>query len=360
MKNIPSFKQFKENYSLLESADNRLEFMFIDLKEDLENLEISALREGVFLDAAKNWASKAFLGPLGLSKVSYIDKARDVLLGLQLELLKREDEHETKLEEFKKNIESLSPEVPEDKPRIEALNRKVVDEKNVFDSYNKAQKLKIEKAKDIIDAAIDGNERRRAYAEAGLAEDKIILAEKEYEMAKKRSQSSGSLDELTDKIKRLRSDLEEKVKAFKDSEEEKEEKEGKINKAQKEIVSDPIAKKIIERVNKVRPRGIIDLKEEIKKDIASLEADHDRLEEELKTKKRNKKITNENVQKYKRRIDIIKAELEGRKKQLEILESLGKNSISIKRNIENPKKSQEILDTVNDIDRSIEKEKSKS
>lgn len=360
MKNIPSFKQFKENYSLLESADNRLEFMFRDLKEDLGNPEIVSLREGVFLDAAKNWASKAFLGPLGLSKVSYIDKARDVLLGLQLELLKREDEHQTKLEEFKENIESLSPEVPADKPRIEALNSKIKQEETVFDAYNKAQKLKIEKARDVIDAAVDGNQRRRLYAEAGIAEDKIILAEKEYEMAKKRSESSESLDDLTDKIKRLRSELEERVKEFKDSEEEKEEKEGEINKAQKETVSDPIAKKIIDRINKVRPKGIIDLKEEIKKDIASLEAEHDRTEEELKNKRKRGKITLENAKKYKRKIDILKAEIEGRKKQLDILESLGKNTIAVKRNIENRKKSQEILDKVNDIDRNVEKEKSKS
>jgi chromosome segregation ATPase len=359
MKNIPSFKQFKQNYSLLESGDSILESMYLDIKKDITFNEFR-INEGVFGNALKNWASKKILGPFGLSKVSYIDKGRDALLGLELELLKRSDEHESSLEKYAEETESLSSEVPGDKPRIEAIDKKIKQEKDVFDAYVKAQRLKIEKAKDLIDAAVDGNERRRLYADAGLAEDKIILAEKEYELAKKRSTSNEDLNELTDKIKRLRTGLEEKIKAFKDSEEEKEEKEEKFTKMQKDIVSDPIAKRIIDGVKKVRVKSIIDLKEEIKKDIASLEADKDRLEDELKRKRKSGKITLEASKKYKSRISITNAEIEGRKKQLELLNDLGSTSTKVRQNLKDPKKSQELIDKVGEADVKVEAEKSKN
>jgi DNA repair exonuclease SbcCD ATPase subunit len=357
MKNIPSFKQFKDNYSLLESAGTALESMYADLKSDIGEIE-TPINEGVFGNALKNWASKKFLGPLGLSKISYVDKGRDALLGLELELLKRSDKHESELESYAQELESLSSEVPGDKPRIEAIDKKIKDEENVFNAYVKAQKLKIEKAKDIIEASIDGNERRRLYAEAGLAEDKIILAEKEYELAKRRSISNEDLNDLTDKIKKLRNDLEEKIKSFKDSEEEKVEKEEKITKMQQEIVSDPVAKQIIDKVKKVRVKGIIDLKEDIKKDIATLEADRDRIEEEMKKKRRSGKLTGEALKKYKSRISIVSAEIEGRKKQLELLEGLGNTSTKIRENLKDPKKSQETLDKLGEIDMKVETEKS--
>ena len=349
MKNIPSFKQFNENYSLLESADSILENLYYDLKKDLGVDEsLVSINEGLFGNMLANWASKTFLGPLGLSKVSYIDKARKVHLALQLDALKKEDDYETKLEGYKNELDKLSPEVEADKPRMEAIKKKIDDEKNTYDAYIKAQKLKIESAKEIIETAIDGNERRRAYAEAGLADDKIVIADKEYSYAKKRAKSTEELDVLTEKIKKLRSDLEEKVNKFKATEEEKAEKNEKITKEEKNIVSDPISKKIIEKVKKVNPKDIIDLIEEIKKDIASLEADEERAKEELK--KKNKVLNSTQKEKHRKKITIIQAEIEGRKKQLEVLRGLGKNSNSISRNLKNPKKSEEILAKISEID----------
>ena len=357
MKNIPSFKQFNENYSLLESSDSRLESMYYDLKNEASIEEsLVTINEGLFGNMLKNWASKTFLGPLGLSKVKYIDKARDIHLGLELQLLAKKDDYETSLEKYNEEMDKLSSDVEGDKPRIEAIKKKIEEEKRTFDAYSKSQRLKIEKAKEVIEAAIDGNERRRDYADAGMAEDKIILAEKEYDYAKKRS-SSEDLDELSDRIKTLRSNLEEKIEKFKKSEEKKDKKEEEITKDQKEIMGDPIAKRIIDKVKKIRPKGIIDITEDVKKDIATLEADEERLKEEIKRKSSTAgKIQKE---KYRKRLRIIQAEIEGRKKQLEVLRGLGKDSITITKNLKNPKKSQEVLDKIAEIDMEAESEKSK-
>jgi hypothetical protein len=272
--------------------------------------------------------------------------------------LKKKNEYETKLEGYNEEMDKLSSDVEADKPRMEAINKKVEDEKNTIETYIKAQKLKIESAKDVIEAAIDGNERRRVYAEAGMAEDKIVLADKEYDYAKKRAKSTGELDVLTDKIKKLRADLEEKVNKFKESEENKSKKEEEITKDQKETVGDPIAKRIIEKVKGVKTRGIIDLTEDIKKDIATLEADHERVTEEMKKKDKAGNLNKNLRAKYKSKLKVIEAETEGRKKQLEVLRGLGKDSITITRNLKNPKKSQEVLDKIAEIDMESESEKS--
>jgi len=357
MKNIPSFKQFNQNYSLLESADSELESLYYDLKREINIDESLAINEGLFGNMLSNWASKTFLGPLGLSKVSYIDKARNIYLGLELDLLKKRDSYESKLEEYSTEMDKLSSEVEADKPRMEAIKKKLDVEKTSFETYVKAQKLKIESAKDIIEAAIDGNERRRSYADAGMAEDKIVIADKEYDYAKKRAKSTEELDVLTDKIKKLRSDLEEKVNQFKKTEEEKSKKEEEITKDQKVIVGDPMAKRIIENVKGIRTKGIIDITEDLKKDIATLEAERERVEEEMKKKDKAGNL-NKNIRaKYKSKIKVIEAETEGRKKQLEVLRGLGKDSITISRNLKNPKKSQEVLDKIAEIDMDTESEK---
>ena len=357
MKNIPSFKQFNENYSLLESADSELESLYYDLKKEINIDESLAINEGLFGNMISNWASKTFLGPLGLSKVSYIDKARNIYLGLELDLLKKRDSYESKLEEYSTEMDKLSSEVEADKPRMEAIKKKLDVEKTSFETYVKAQKLKIESAKDIIEAAVDGNERRRSYADAGMAEDKIIIADKEYDYAKKRAKSTEELDVLTDKIKKLRNDLEEKVKEFKKTEEGKAKKEEEITKNQKVIVGDPMAKRIIENVTGLRSKGIIDITEDLKKDIATLEAEHERVQEEMKKKDKGVGLNRSLRAKYKSKLKVIEAEIEGRKKQLEVLRGLGKDSITISRNLKNPKKSQEVLDKIAEIDMDTESEK---
>ena len=357
MKNIPSFKQFNENYSLLESADSELESLYYDLKKEINIDESLAINEGLFGNMISNWASKTFLGPLGLSKVSYIDKARNIYLGLELDLLKKRDSYESKLEEYSTEMDKLSSEVEADKPRMEAIKKKLDVEKTSFETYVKAQKLKIESAKDIIEAAVDGNERRRSYADAGMAEDKIIIADKEYDYAKKRAKSTEELDVLTDKIKKLRNDLEEKVKDFKKTEEEKSKKEEEITKDQKVIVADPMAKRIIEKVKGIRTKGIIDITEDLKKDIATLEAEHERVQEEMKKKDKGVGLNRSLRAKYKSKLKVIEAETEGRKKQLEVLRGLGKDSITISRNLKNPKRSQEVLDKIAEIDMESESEK---
>ena len=357
MKNIPSFKQFNQNYSLLESADSELESLYYDLKREINIDESLAINEGLFGNMISNWASKTFLGPLGLSKVSYIDKARNIYLGLELDLLKKKDSYESKLEEYSTEMDKLSSDVEADKPRMEAIKKKLDVEKTSFETYVKAQKLKIESAKDIIEAAVDGNERRRSYADAGMAEDKIIIADKEYDYAKKRAKSTEELDVLTDKIKKLRNDLDEKVNKFKKTEEEKSKKEEEITKDQKVIVGDPMAKRIIEKVKGIRTKGIIDITEDLKKDIATLEAERERVEEEMKKKDKAGNLNKNLRAKYKSKIKVIEAETEGRKKQLEVLRGLGKDSITISRNLKNPKKSQEVLDKIAEIDMDTESEK---
>jgi hypothetical protein len=349
MKNLPSYEQFNKNYSLLESMDSELESSYLEFKNDLSIDEsLITINEGAFGDSIKNWASKSILGSLGLSKVSYIDKARKAHLALQLDLLDRKDEYETKLEEYNEELDKLSPKVSEDKPKVEAIRKKIEEEKRIFDAYTKAQRLKIEKAKDIIEEIVGGNSRRRAYAEAGLAEDKIVMAEQEYEYAKNRSEESGDIDELTEKIKNLRKELEKKVERFKSSEEDRDEKHSEI-KREKESVTDPISKRIIEKIKTAKPKGIIDIVEEIKKDIATYEAEYDRIQEEMKKKSKAGKMNPTIKAGFNKKLKIKKSEIEGRKKQLEILIGLGKDPLSIGRSLKNSKKSEEALAKIAEI-----------
>jgi len=349
MKNLPSYEQFNKNYSLFESMDSTLKSSYLEFKKDLSIDESSiTINEEVFGNSIKNWASKSILGSLGLSKVSYIDKARKAHLVLQLDLLDKKDEYETKLEGYKEELDKLSPKIEEDKAKVEAIKKKIEEEKRIFDAYAKSQRLKIDKAKDIIEEIVGGNSRRRAYAEAGLAEDKITIAEQEYEYAKNRSEESGDIDELTEKIKNLRKELEEKVEKFKSSEEDRDEKHTEI-KREKESVSDPISKRIIEKIKTAKAKGIIDIIEDIKKDIATYEADYDRIQEEMKKKSKAGRLNPVARKEYNKKLKIKKSEIEGRKKQLEILVGLGKDALSIGRSLKNSKKSEEALAKIAEV-----------
>jgi len=118
-----------------------------------------------------------------------------------------------------------------------------------------------------------------------------------------------------------------------------------------------MAKRIIEKVKGIRTKGIIDITEDLKKDIATLEAERERVEEEMKKKDKAGNLNKNLRAKYKSKIKVIEAETEGRKKQLEVLRGLGKDSITISRNLKNPKKSQEVLDKIAEIDMDTESEK---
>ena len=85
MKNLPSFNDFKKYESLIETVDS-------ELRNELFSLETAepnhTINEGVFGDYLKNSLSKFFLG--SLSRVGMIDKARKVLVDLEIDIIEKQ------------------------------------------------------------------------------------------------------------------------------------------------------------------------------------------------------------------------------------------------------------------------------
>ena len=92
MKNMPSFSEFKKYDDLLESADP-------SLVEELRNLETAdteyPINEGYLTNSIKNSLSKFLLG--SFSSLHMIDEARNVILQLKLDMVKKRDQFEKEL-----------------------------------------------------------------------------------------------------------------------------------------------------------------------------------------------------------------------------------------------------------------------
>ena len=84
MKNLPSFNDFKKYGSLIETVDSELSEEFASLESAEPNHTIN---EGIVGDYLKNSLSKFFLG--SLSRVGMIDKARKVLVDLEIDIIEK-------------------------------------------------------------------------------------------------------------------------------------------------------------------------------------------------------------------------------------------------------------------------------
>jgi DNA repair exonuclease SbcCD ATPase subunit len=320
MKNLPSFNDFKKYESLIETIDTELRDEFFSLEAAETNHTIN---EGIFGDYLKNSLSKFFLG--SLSRVGMIDKARKILVDLEIEAIGKRSDFEEMIEKLDSDIDELSS--INDKEKINALIKDRDNKINELESFLKSHALKIKKAKDYINKVIDNNTRRRDYFEAARADDEITLAELEYKLAKNKADDS-LIKKFEEKIKEKKKEAEEKAQDLKDKMDSKSETEQKSNSID-DLSLDPEAEK--RKIAGRKGKDIIQRKKELEKDIADLRADIERklttLEKRIGTNP--DKVSKSYIEKTKIELFELSSVLDAKKNLLKLFRDLGKTESDI-------------------------------
>jgi len=342
MKNLPSFNDFKKYEHLIETAST-------DLVNEFNDLEVAeprhTLNEGMFGDYIKNSLSKFFLG--SLSSVGMIDKARKILVELEIDAIEKRAAFEESVDKLESQIDGLSS--INDKDRINALERDRDSKIKEFESFLKSHSLKIKKAKDFITKAIDGNSRRREYYEAGRADDEIGLAELEYKMAKDKADAD-DIKKYEEKIKAKKKEAEEKARDFKDNMDKKEKEEGAKTSDSEDLSLDPEKEK--KKVASRKGKDIIERKKELEKDIADLRADIERKLTALEKRLRANpdKVSKSYVDRIKVELLELSSSLDSKKNLLKLFRDLGKTEKDIDKKLS---KEQEFTKLANLINQGI-------
>jgi len=341
MKNLPSFNDFKKYESLIETVDRELSEEFASLEAAEPNHTIN---EGIFGDYLKNSLSKFFLG--SLSRVGMIDKARKLLVDLEIDIIEKKGVFEESLDKLDSEIDGLSS--INDKEKINAVTRDRDSKIKEFDSFLKSHALKIKKAKDYINKVIENNPRRREYFEAARADDEIALAELEYKLAKDRADDS-DIKKFEEKIKEKKKEAEEKAQDLKDQIDKKSESEPESDNSD-DLSLDPEKEK--RKVAGRRGKDIIERKKELEKDIADLRAD---IERKLTTLEKRIKANPDKVSKsYVERVKVelleLSSALDSKKNLLKLFRDLGKTESDIDKKLS---KEQEFTKLANLINQGI-------
>jgi hypothetical protein len=343
MKNLPSFNDFKKYESLIETVDRELSEEFASLESANPNHTIN---EGIFGDYLKNSLSKFFLG--SLSRVGMIDKARKLLVDLEIDIIEKRDAFEETIEKLDSEIDGLSS--INDKEKINAVTKDRDSKIKELEAFLKSYALKIKKAKDYINKVIEGNPRRREYFEAARADDEIALAELEYKLAKDRADDS-DIKKFEEKIKEKKKEAEEKAQDLKDQMDKK----SKSEKAPESDNSDDLSldpEKEKKKIARRKGKDIIERKKELEKDIADLRSD---IERKLTTlEKRIKASPNKVSKSYVERVKVelleLSSALDSKKNLLVLYRNLGKTESDIDKKLS---KEQEFTKLTNMINQGI-------
>ena len=343
MKNLPSFNDFKKYESLIETVDRELSEEFASLESANPNHTIN---EGIFGDYLKNSLSKFFLG--SLSRVGMIDKARKLLVDLEIDIIEKRDAFEETIEKLDSEIDGLSS--INDKEKINAVIKDRDSKIKELESFLKSHALKIKKAKDYINKVIEGNPRRKEYFEAARADDEIALAELEYKLAKDRADDS-DIKKFEEKIKEKKKEAEEKAQDLKDQMDKKSKSEkGPESDNSDDLSLDPEKEK--KKVARRRGKDIIDRKKELEKDIADLRADIERklttLEKRIKANPN--KVSKSYIEKVKVELLELSSALDSKKNLLVLYRNLGKTESDIDKKLS---KEQEFTKLTNMINQEI-------
>jgi hypothetical protein len=343
MKNLPSFNDFKKYESLIETVDRELSEEFASLEAAEPNHTIN---EGIFGDYLKNSLSKFFLG--SLSRVGMIDKARKLLVDLEIDIIEKRDSFEETIEKLDSEIDGLSS--INDKEKINAVIKDRDSKIKELESFLKSHALKIKKAKDYINKVIENNPRRREYFEAARADDEIALAELEYKLAKDRADDS-DIKKFEEKIKEKKKDAEEKAQDLKDQMDKKSKSEkGPESDNSDDLSLDPEKEK--RKVAGRRGKDIIERKKELEKDIADLRADIERklttLEKRIKANP--DKVSKSYVENSKIELLELSSALDSKKNLLKLFRDLGKTESDIDKKLS---KEQEFTKLTNMINQGI-------
>ena len=339
MKNLPSFNEFKKFEDFLETSDAELIREF----EELEKSEpFHTLNEGGFLDHIKNKLSKFFLG--SLSRVGMLDQARKALVDLEIDAIEKKSEFEESMEKLDSQIDALSK--IEDKDRIEALRKDRESKIKEQEAYIKSQRLKIKKAHDFVEKVIDGNTRRREYYEAGRADDEIGLAELNYLLAKKKSDTS-EIAKYEEAIKKAKANAEAKAEKLENRSEESSKDDAEKISVDTKLDPEKEKRKLTTR----RGKDIISRKNELEKDIVDLKSALERKLKGLELKsKKGKEFTTKEITKIRIELLEISSALDAKINLLKALRDLGKTEEEISKKI---KKESEITKLSAQVNKSI-------
>ena len=324
MKNLPSFKDFSNYDSLLESASAEE----MNVLNELETANpLHTLNEGQILDSIKNKLSKFFLGKF--SKLSVLDHARKVLVDLEIDLIEKRYEFEDSVSEIESQIDSLGMGV--DKQKSLALRKDRDNKIKEFENYEKASKLKMKKALEVIRDIIDGDSRKRKYYEAGKSEDEIGLAELKYKLAKERSDDK-QIKRYEEDIRKAKEEAEEKAKSLKSEVENKEsaekDRKDKDVKQEQKILIDPEKEK--KKISSRRGKDIIERKRQLENSIVDLKADMERMLNRIeKHLKSGKKISKSYLDTRKIKLLSMATSIDSQTNLLKILRDLGKTESEI-------------------------------
>ena len=343
MKNLPSFNDFKKYESLIETVDRELNEEFASLERSEPNHTVN---EGIFGDYLKNSLSKFFLG--SLSRVGMIDKARKLLVDLEIDAIEKRANFEENIEKLESEIDGLSS--INDKGKISSVEREREAKTKEFETFIKSHSLKIKKAKDFVSKVIDNNTRRREYYEAGRADDEIALAELEYKLARDKADDV-DIKKFQDKINAKKKEAEEKAQSLKDLMNKKSEEEKKDSGHDTEdlsLDSEKEKKKVAGR----RGKDIIERKKELEKDIADLRANIERkltvLEKRIGANP--DKVSKSYIEKSKIELLELSSALDSKKNLLKLFRNLGKTESDIDKTLS---KEQEFTKLTNMINQGI-------
>jgi hypothetical protein len=338
MKIITSFEDFEEYEGLIENLDPALlkELRSIEIPEN-----VTQVNEGRISNFLTNKLSRFLLG--SFSGVGMIDEAIKTILALELDLIKKGSDFKKELAKFDEQIDQLAKEGNKDK--IGAVSKEREAKTNEFDTYEKAQNLKLKKAKDLVKQIVNGNSRRKEYLDSCYAENEIEMAELEYKLAKERSEDQTALRAYEERVAKAKEEAEAKAKEIENQMKEEGEKEPREPKA--DISMD------VEREKKIisRRKGgdIIKRKNELEKEIADIKSDMERKLNQIlnKIKKSSKPLTERYLENSKLDLIEMATSLDYKKELLLTFRNLGKNAEEIEKSLDNNKDFKEAIDKIN-------------
>ena len=342
MKTIPSFEDFEQYEGLIENLDPSL------LKE-LRSIEIpeitSPINEGRISNFLTNKLSKFLLG--SFSGVGMIDEAIKVALALELDLIQKASDFKKVVVKIEDQIDQLTKEGNKDK--IIALSKEREAKMNEFDAYEKAQNLKLKKARDVAKQIVNGNARRKEYLDSCYAENEIEMAELEYRLAKERSEDQTALKSYQERIDKAKEEAEAKAKEIEDQIKKDENKDD--DKISKEAKSDASIDSEKEKKIITRKKGgdIIKRKNELEKEIADIKSDMERKLNQIsgRIKKSTKPLTERYLENAKLDLIEMATALDYKRELLVTFRNLGKNVAEIEKSLGNDKEFKDAIEKIN-------------
>lgn len=348
MKNMPSFSEFKKYDDLLESADP-------SLVEELRNLKTAdteyPVNEGYLTNSIKNSLSKFFLG--SFSSLHMIDEARNIILQLKLDMIKKRDQFEKVLNKLDNDIDIAANAGQKDK--IDAIAKERENKQAEMEKYMEAQELKVKKSEDVATKLVNNKERRRQYLEAGYADDEIEIAELEYKLAKSKSKSGAALKAYEDRLAKAKAHAEAQAQALNQAG--LTGSTGATGASSKTTTSKTAPTHVVwvidgnvekKKYATKKAKAVLKRRDEVEQDIADIKLAMDKKLDLLadKINKSTTPVTPKYLSSVKKRLLDLSAGLDARVNLLRLFRSLGKTETEMQLKLDDPATYSKFMDKV--------------